>query len=899
MPITPYTAPLQYEYKPLNLMAFAAPLSKMQEEFDITTNAVETSDFDLEHLPYGTDKEKAKALIETVEGKRDELAKNLAETKNYKQAAIKLKQLNQLWKEDPEAVALKSNYALFSKLDEEEKKRMNSGEISRNDYYQWRAGTIRDYEQSGGADFRAGYDNPQGTYNPIGRQGRLKDLEKELEELSWKVASNLNAKKSDAFRAAGIDPTTLDAKFVKTVMESLTPQDAANKISAYLRTLPRFREWGQEVAGYNYEEIKANNPEGHKELAASLYTNLLESADAKIAQIQKSAKKKPELLQNPEYLKLLEYKEKATLGLQTGEFDDNLVKDLYTQDHLNSMYDMGAVGQVVEVDNVTHDYTFRDMPDEDGGGAGGIFGGSGGFMMPDTEEKWSIDNITKLKAQYGKNIWNWNKKINGLVDGNVRAAIMGDPSSKQYQKLLDDPSLVRSRQVQLMEALSETLGGKKTWQQFQKEAADRGIQIGEGRARAIWGSLSKNNNQGIADYQSFLESSASDNEQYVNVKGVYQNINENVIKNGDYQHSLGMMANMPINELMQYTPNDWANQTASGAGGMGFLTPEKKAEIKKQLWLYDKRNYSEEQLKKAGIPKSGENYLTLAQLAKIKGYKNIDEAITSGYDFGGINVESGRSITQEVNHLRQKVYNSSTERTEMGYRYVGNQKLDNEMSKYFLSSGELTSYVPAYSKDWSNQPGFTAEGKMAPGTKLNISANRAPKLIFHGNQLLYEVPIIIIDEETGKPKETTVKLRPKAGMNVHHDQILRALDEASSGGTEQDMQTNSMVKAGRFDLAFQGNPLSPQYVQSPTVTKGGTGVNLYTIPVDNGAKIQVEKRWREGGSYPVLMIKQINNDGTSSYVPNPSTGKDWYINADANEASYAVKNVIMQMLEGQ
>ena len=33
------------------------------------------------------------------------------------------------------------------------------------------------------------------------------------------------------------------------------------------------------------------------------------------------------------------------------------------------------------------------------------------------------------------------------------------------------------------------------------------------------------------------------------------------------------------------------------------------------------------------------------------------------------------------------------------------------MSKYFLSSGELTSYVPAYSKDWSNQPGFTAEGK--------------------------------------------------------------------------------------------------------------------------------------------------------------------------------------------
>jgi len=110
MTITPYTTPLQYEYKPLNLMAFAEPLSKMQEQFDIVKASIDESDFDITNLPFGTDPERAKALLKIVEGKRDELAQSLAETKNYKQAASKLKELNTVWQEDPEVLALKGNY---------------------------------------------------------------------------------------------------------------------------------------------------------------------------------------------------------------------------------------------------------------------------------------------------------------------------------------------------------------------------------------------------------------------------------------------------------------------------------------------------------------------------------------------------------------------------------------------------------------------------------------------------------------------------------------------------------------------------------------------------------------------------------------------------------------------
>ena len=41
MAITPYSTPTQYQYKPLNLMAFAEPLMKMQEKYDLTKAAIE------------------------------------------------------------------------------------------------------------------------------------------------------------------------------------------------------------------------------------------------------------------------------------------------------------------------------------------------------------------------------------------------------------------------------------------------------------------------------------------------------------------------------------------------------------------------------------------------------------------------------------------------------------------------------------------------------------------------------------------------------------------------------------------------------------------------------------------------------------------------------------------
>jgi len=46
----PYSRPLQYQYKPLGLDAFAAPLKEMQKSYDITKSAYEDTLYDFTTL---------------------------------------------------------------------------------------------------------------------------------------------------------------------------------------------------------------------------------------------------------------------------------------------------------------------------------------------------------------------------------------------------------------------------------------------------------------------------------------------------------------------------------------------------------------------------------------------------------------------------------------------------------------------------------------------------------------------------------------------------------------------------------------------------------------------------------------------------------------------------------
>jgi hypothetical protein len=927
MPISPYSAPIQYEYKPLNLSAFAAPLSEMQQKFDIVTEAVDAADFTLANLPYGTDPERAKELIKIVKSKRDELAKNLGETKNYKQAASKLRELNNLWTKDPELNALQANAKLWAERDKAELARVgkgaDAGGITRDQYLQWKDREIRKYKENKGAGFSASAADPVGTYNVItGSTGRLTDLAKDLEELSWKVANASPAQKWDAFREAGIDPELMDKKFVKTIVEEKDANKIAQVTSEYLKTLPRFKDWATEVADYNFDALE-QNPENYKAVASDLNTKYLSSLNYQINKLEKDSKKDKKILESAEYKDLLAEKVKAEQAGTTGKYDPTATKNLFTHQHLNDVYDMGALGKVLAYKNVTHDYTFRALPAEDTSGAGGA-GGAGatgeGFFIPATEEKWSITALNKQKIDSGKNLYGVVAKINNLVSGNVRGAIMGDPNSKQYKELIKHPDQIRAKQEQLLTTLTQTIQSGGDWQKFQTAANKKGIVMSDNRARTLWGSLTKNGNQGISDFAAHIKSSEEDFATYNQANALATSIKKNVQGTEEYKTF--------ISNLENYTPTEHDLGTLEGAA--------KTSVTKEQKQLFNPKSYSMEQLKKIGFVPTGtvgsitdwlgatnRKFLSLNDIAKLRGYKNVQDAVDKGYNFAGFDLGaiaqesgktgstsiwwgtdnySGKTVSEILSTKQNAVYQKNNSKNEMSYNFINDKNLDKEMSKYFLGVSDLSSYQPAYSKDWNNVPGFTEDGKLAPGTVLNISENRSPKIKVHGNTLLYEVPIKYDSDGNGSAdSETTVVIKPKAGMNIKNDDLLYKLDAASGGNTALEKQTNNMIKAARFDSKFQGNNLSPQLIQSVETTplnKGGKPIELYSIPYSSNTRLEVVKIQGEAGTNPVIKIAVVDaNSGKKlQYVPNIETGKDWYENADSNEAASSAKSYIMQIL---
>jgi hypothetical protein len=927
MPISPYSTPIQYEYKPLNLSAFAAPLSEMQQKFDIATEDVDSADFALSNLPYGTDPERAKELIKTVKAKRDELAKNLAETKNYKQAATKLRELNSLWQKDPELNALQANAKLWAERDKAEKERVgkgvDAGGITRDQYLQWRDREIRKYKENKGAAFSANAADPEGTYNVVtGSVGRLADLSKDLEELSWKVASASPANKFDSFRAAGIDPTTLDAKFIKTIVEEKDAKKIAQVTSDYLKTLPRFRDWATEVADYNHDAIQ-QNPEQYKQVASDLNDKYLNSLNYQISAIEKAAKKNKDLLKGAEYTDLIEEKAKAEQAKLTGVFDPVATKNLYTHEHLNNVYDMGALGRVLAYKNVTHDYQFRDMPSATDANGNALLAEAGNiFMMPNSMEKFSIPELGKTKIDAGKSLYNTVGAINNLAAGNIRLAIMGKKNSNTYNSLISHPDQIRAKQEQLFTTLTQTIASGGDWKNFKNSASKKGITLTDNLARTIWKSMTtadpEGNNQTITEYAGYLDSSRETFAVYNNSNALLQNVKKEVRNTKEYSEF--------INTLGDYTP------TGFDMGAAGESSKPMTAELKMQRRLFDPDSYTDAQLKKIGFEQQSglsyagyvlgvtdKKYLSLNDVAKLRGYKNVQDAVDKGYDFAGfklgpINKESGeegstsiwwgtdnysnKTVAQILGSATEAAYKNTTTKNEINYRVMGSKQIDKEMSKYFMGASDLTSFAPAYYPNWKSVAGFDEDGRLAPGTVLNITENKTPKLIIHGNSLFYEVPIKY--NLDGKMTEGSVVIKPKLGMNVKNDDLLYMLDAASSGDTALDKQTNPMIKAARFDSKFQGNTLSPQLIQSVAVTPladGGKRVELYSVPFDANTRLEVVKVQGKAGNNPVLKVAQVDNSGKFlGYLENPETGKDWYKNAESNEAAPAAKELIMKAL---
>ena len=907
MPISPYSTPIQYEYKPLNLSAFAAPLSEMQQKFDIVTDAVESADFAISNLPYGTDPERAKELVKLVKSKRDELSKSLSETKNYKQAATKLKELNTLWAKDPELNALQANAKLWAERDKEERERMNKGEITRDQYLQWKDDEIHKYKKAEGASFQADASNPEGTYNVItGSTGRLADLDKEFRELQIKIAEMQPEKSISYFTQNGVSMSPEEKVSFQTTIDSKDAGEIARETEKYLRKIPKFREWGQEVARYNYNQATGYG-ENLEETAKPLINNSIANIDAQIAY---NLKNKKGFKDSEDYKKLLDTKEDLTEMATTGKYDPGMVQALYTQEHLNNLYDSQDVGEILAYKNTKTTGSVRKNYEWEAQQAAkaAVEAAGGVSVIPTTENLFSIDAQTKIKRESAKDLAISNKEINRLVDGNIGAAIMGDGDSDLKRRLIANPDQMRAKQEQLLTAITTTIQKGGNWETLQALANAKGIKMGQGRARAIMQSMTKNNNVGISNYSKYLDESKESYEKYNTANNLIEEAKSSVKESDDYKTF--------FNNLANYRPSDFE----IGAPGEKMRTDLTEAQKK----LFSIYSYSDEQLKKIGKSKPSilskatgwADQLSFKEVAKLKGYKSFEDAVNKGYNFEGfklskINQATGeagsssiywgtdnyenQSIQSILNRKQQQIYNAETTTNQQAYRIIGTPEVNKTLSSFFSSANDILTYAPAYSKNWNNEPGFTEDGKVKDGTVINKDI--PVRLVSHGNKLLYEVTIDYYGEGKNKARRT-VYMDAKSAMGTTNLALLDNLDANSQGNTPANKQANQMIKVTKFDIKYPGNPLSPQLIKSVDPTIGNKGVQLFSVRADDYSRYEVVKLQTEKGANPIIMVAQVdaNSGARLGYLINPDTDKPWYEDATKPEAAASAKNLIMQAL---
>lgn len=265
MAVNPLSKPLHTEYKPLGLEAFAQPLSDMQAKFDTTKSAIDAADFAMSRLDQ--DDPRSKELLKEIEAKRDELAKNLMTTGNYRQAADKLVELNKVYNKDAETLAIQGNYKSYQEGAKYMRDLVDKGKITEADYKRW--------------DFRAKdmfqgtkYDKEKDDYTSINVSPLMENKEKEILDLSLKIAGMAPTERVEYLGQFGaIDPFTKQA--ISTTVETRSLPKVAGEIERFLRNSDQFKDWNQQDADLKWY-YNTKHDETYKDNFVGNYLNKIE-----------------------------------------------------------------------------------------------------------------------------------------------------------------------------------------------------------------------------------------------------------------------------------------------------------------------------------------------------------------------------------------------------------------------------------------------------------------------------------------------------------------------------------------------------------------------------------------------------------------------------------------------
>ena len=284
MPVSPFSTPLKTEYKPLGLEMFAQPLSDMQAKYDTAKAAINDTTYEISRL--SQDDARGAELIKELDEKTSKLAQELIATGNYRQAAEQLKKLNKSFSQDPETKALIGNYEAYKKAAEEQKKRLEKKEITQTDFDTWDFRTRNQFKGTG-------YDPATGNYTSINTRPPEENREKEMEDLSMKLAGMTPEQGYQTIQNLGIQG--VDQTELKKAYTYRDLGQVQKEIFNFLSTSDRFREFiddrGQRDFYYSNENAKMRGK--GQEFQDGLVNSVVGNIDNNIRNITDAKKKDP------------------------------------------------------------------------------------------------------------------------------------------------------------------------------------------------------------------------------------------------------------------------------------------------------------------------------------------------------------------------------------------------------------------------------------------------------------------------------------------------------------------------------------------------------------------------------------------------------------------------------
>jgi hypothetical protein len=864
MPITPYNAPIQYEYKPLNLSSFAVPLAKMQEDFDVATAKVGEADFDLAKLPYGTDPEKAKKLKELVTSKRDELAKNLAETKNYKAATSKIKELQTLWSKDPEKLALESNYKLWQERDKAERERIDSGKdnaITRDQYLQWKNEEIYNYgTKKKGASFKADYNNEEGDYNIItGQVGRLADLSDDFEKTRIEIAKLNPEQATSYFVQNGVSLNEDERVSLQKTIESKDAGEIARETEKYLRRIPKYRDWGSEVARYNFNE-QTKYGEDLAPVANEVVSKSLQSINAQIKQEEKNKNYKT----SEDYLNLVDLKEQLETMKQTGEYDNDVVKGLYTQQHLNKLYNSEDIADILAYRNVKTTGSVRKNYEWEAKKAAELENlKNPPLVSPTGDMEFNASSIQKNIFETSKGLHGVVTNLHKLGNGIQGHIVMGDKAGQAMGKAGDFAGIYARDQAVYTAAVQAK--DAKTFARMLKEA---GMNPSSYQANELFKMYHQPGSTALRSLGAMIDQGRSDYESHVAAKENFRILKETASTDEDFKKYSGKIGGLSPLESGGLSDNSlglnpkaflFAKQKALGQGSDKTPLTKQEQNYVKVANLFDANSYSDEALAKIGIKggkksvqsnvQYGINYkpLTFDQVAKLRGYKNYGDAVLKGYNFGNVDINTSLALgeegtkqskfsgitgtsqqvaTQFLDYIGKKNTSSQT----MAFELLNSAPTTSTLKNKFESMEKVLSYAGANAL--TGKAGFDENGNPEEGTTINITTLKVPKLVKLGTTNMYSIPYKY------KGGEGTLYVSPAVGdKEFIAGEWNRVRSTAATGSEPRDKETFKSASVGLFDTKYP-NEISatkaeslPVSIQSPARVVGTfIGPNSYNQP---------------------------------------------------------------------